>query len=99
MNEIWYGRALIYDSANSMQYGIKPLWMIFDKKDRYIKKYKWTKYIALFYSDQKCERIFDSTRILLSKEAIYHAFAIYHTLIYWWYNIWQLKLIWGMVHL
>ena len=44
--------------------GAKPLHIIFDKVDGYIKKYDRTKYLALFHSDEKYERIFDRIKYL-----------------------------------
>ena len=38
---------------------VKPLHIIFDKVDGYIGKYGRTKYLGLFHSDEKYEKIFD----------------------------------------
>ena len=38
-------------------YDTKPLQIIFDKVDQYITKYDSNKYLALFHSDEKYEKI------------------------------------------
>lgn len=43
----------------------KPLRIIFDKVGGYIRLYDRTKYLALFHSNQKCEKIFIELDILL----------------------------------
>ena len=51
--------------AYKTQYAAKPLHIIFDKVDGYIRKYDSTKYIELFYSDEKHERMFDRISYLI----------------------------------
>ena len=53
---------LIYHAANKTPHGDKPLRIIFDKVDGYIRKHVKTKYQALFHSYEKYESIFDKIR-------------------------------------
>ena len=51
--------------------GVKHLCIIFDKVDRYIRKYDRTIYLSLFPSDYKYERVFDRIRyFIVSKSNI-----------------------------
>ena len=56
---------LIYGVAYKTPCGAKPLHIIFDKVDEYVKKYSSTKYLALFHSDEKYERVFGRIRYLI----------------------------------
>ena len=60
LNEKSYEKALIYDVAYRTPYDEKPLRIIFDKVDGYIRKYDSTKYLASFHSDKKYERMFST---------------------------------------
>ena len=53
MDEKSYENYSIYDVAYRVPYGAKPLSNVFDKLDRYIRKYDSTKYLTLFHSDEK----------------------------------------------
>ena len=44
--------------------------IIFDEVDEYIRKYDTTKYLGLFHSDEKHERIFDRIRYLITLKNI-----------------------------
>ena len=50
---------VLLDEKTYANIGSKPLHTIFDKADGYIRKYDTTKYLVLFHSDEKYERIFD----------------------------------------
>lgn len=54
----------IYDVSYKIMYCVKSLHIIFVKADGYIWKYGSTKYLALFNSDQKFEKIFGRIRYL-----------------------------------
>ena len=56
---------LIYGVAYKPQCGAKPLRIIFDKVDEYVKKYNSTKYLTLFHSGEKYERVFGRIRYLI----------------------------------
>lgn len=58
LDEKSYENILIYDAANRTLYDAKFL-CIFEKVEENIRKYDETKYLALFHSDKKNERIFD----------------------------------------
>ena len=60
-----YGNILIYHAVYKTPYREKPLSIIFKKVDGYIRKYDSTKYLALFHSDEKYERLFDRIRYLV----------------------------------
>ena len=49
---------LIHDVAYKILLDLKPLRIIFVKVDGYIWNYDETKYLLLFHSKEKCERIF-----------------------------------------
>ena len=51
--------------ANKTLYGKKPLYIVFDKVNGYIRKYDGSKYLELFHSDETYERMFDRISILL----------------------------------
>ena len=55
---------LIYDVANKTPNGTKPFRIVFNKVEEYIRKYS-SKYLALFHSNKKYERIFDRVRYLI----------------------------------
>ena len=65
LDERLYENVLIYDLPYKPAYEIKLLHNIFDKVDGYIRKYDGTKYVTLFQSDDKNERVFDKIGILL----------------------------------
>ena len=65
INEKSYEIFLIHVVAYKTPYGSKPLRIIFDNVDEYIRKYDSTKYVALFYSDEKYEKVFDRIRYLI----------------------------------
>ena len=46
-------------------YGTKPLYTIFNEVDWYIRKYDGTKYLALFHSDEKYEKIIGRRRYFI----------------------------------
>ena len=48
-----YKYFLFYEVAYNTSYGAKPLYITFDKIYGYIKKYDKTKYLGLFYSDER----------------------------------------------
>lgn len=50
---------LIYDSAYKVHCGIKPLCITLDKVDEYIRKHDKTRYLELFHSNGKYDKIFD----------------------------------------
>ena len=51
INEKPYEIILFYNVAYKTLYGAKPLRVIFDKVDGYIRKYDSTKYLGLFHSN------------------------------------------------
>ena len=51
--------------AYKTPYSTKFLCIIFNKADGYIRKDDKTKYLALFYSNEKCEKNFDRFRYLI----------------------------------
>ena len=55
---------LIYDVANKTPNGTKPFRIVFNKVEEDIRKYS-SKYLALFHSNEKYERIFDRVRYLI----------------------------------
>ena len=55
---------LIEDVSYKSLYGTKPFRIIFDKVHGYVRKYDETKYLALFHSDEKYERILIELDIL-----------------------------------
>ena len=58
LNEKLYNFFLIHDVAYKILLDLKPLRIIFVKVDGYIWNYDETKYLPLFHSNEKCERIF-----------------------------------------
>ena len=58
LDEKSYENFLIYDVTYKTPYGAKPLRIIFDEVNGHIRKYDSTKYLGLFHSDEKYERIF-----------------------------------------
>ena len=57
---------LIYNVAYKTQYGAKPLHIIFNKVDGYIRNYDKTRYLQLLHSsNEKYERMFDGFRYLI----------------------------------
>ena len=55
----------IYDVAYKTRYGSKLLRIMFDKFRWITTKYNSTKYLALFHSGEKYDRIFDRIRYLI----------------------------------
>ena len=55
---------LIYVACKP-QYGAKLLRIIFDKVDEYIRKYDRTKYLTLFYSNERWKRNLDRIRYII----------------------------------
>ena len=55
MNEKTHENILICDVSYKNPYGAKLLHIIFDKVGGYIREHDRTKYLALFYSDEKFE--------------------------------------------
>ena len=51
--------------AYETQHSAKPLRIVFDKIDGCIREYDGTKYLALFHSNEKYERIADRIRYLI----------------------------------
>ena len=67
-----YQNISIYSISKKTSYGAKPLRIIFDKVDGFIREYVKTKYLTLF-SSEKFESIFNRIRYLLrSKSTILH---------------------------
>ena len=71
---------LIYNVAYKTRYGVKLLYIIFEKADGYIRKFDGTKYLALFHSNEKYERIFARLRYLIMlknniSDVYYHKYA------------------------
>ena len=58
LDEIWYENILIYYTAYKTSYGEKPLCEIFDNTDGYVRQHDSSKYLALFYPDEKHKFIF-----------------------------------------
>ena len=54
-----YENFLIYDIAYKTPYGAKPLHIIFDIVDGYVRKYDGTKYLAVFHSGEIYETVAD----------------------------------------
>lgn len=65
MNEKIHENILIYDVWHKNPYDAKSLRNIFYKTGRYIRKHDRNKYLGLFYSDEKCERILMMILILI----------------------------------
>ena len=59
MDEKKHENILIHDVVYKTRYDTKALHIIFDKVDEYIGKYDRTKYLELFHSDEKNERMLD----------------------------------------
>ena len=59
LDEKSYENFLIYDVAYKTPYSAKPLRIIFDEVNGHIRKYDSTKYLGLFHSDERYERIFN----------------------------------------
>ena len=55
---------LIYDVVVKTPYSSKPLRILFDRLDSYIRKQNRTRYLTLFHSDKKYEISFDRIRYL-----------------------------------
>ena len=55
----WYEHISIHHIAYKTSNDVKTLSIVFDKVDVDIRKYEWTKYLALFSSDEKCDKISD----------------------------------------
>ena len=69
---------LIYDVAYKTSYGPKPLCISFDKVEKYIRKYDKTKYLRLFYCDEKYGTIFDRIRyFILQCFLLYLTFSLF----------------------
>ena len=69
---------MIYDAVYKTSYGAKPLRIVFDKVVGYIRKYDKTRYLAIFHSNEKHERIFDRIRYLIMfKSNISDIYLIY----------------------
>ena len=71
------------DEKTYANIGSKPLHTIFDKADGYIRKYDTTKYLVLFHSDEKYERIFDWIRYLIMLKSTFKECIICH---YWYFK-------------
>ena len=65
LNEKSYNNISIYHATCKTSYDQKPFCIILYKVDGYIRKHDSTKYLALFRSDEKYERIFDRIRYLI----------------------------------
>ena len=65
LNEKSYNNISIYHATYKTSYDQKPFCIILYKVDGYIRKHDSTKYLALFRSDEKYERIFDRIRYLI----------------------------------
>ena len=48
-----------YHTAHKTTFGVKPLGIIFEKVDRYIRKHNRNKYLVLFPSNENYEIVFD----------------------------------------
>ena len=65
MDERSYENILIYDVSYKTLIGVKPLPIIYNKVDGFIRKYHGTKYLV-FFATEKYDAIFDSIRYLIS---------------------------------
>ena len=63
MEEEPYENILIFHAVYKPPYGVKPF--IFDEVDGYIRNNDRAKYLELFLSNQKFERMFDRIRYLI----------------------------------
>ena len=63
MEEEPYENILIFHAVYKPPYGVKPF--IFDEVDGYVRNNDRTKYLELFLSNQKFERMFDRIRYLI----------------------------------
>ena len=63
MEEEPYENILIFHAVHKPPYGVKPF--IFDEVDGYIRNNDRAKYLELFLSNQKFERMFDRIRYLI----------------------------------
>ena len=77
LGEISYENIWIYHAAYKTSYGEKPLCDIFDNTDGYIREHDSSKYLALFYPNEKHKRIFDRFRyiIKLKRQYFRHFFS------------------------
>ena len=87
MNEKPYESCLILN----VTYGEKPLSLIFDKINGYIRKYDGTKYVGLFYSGKTFKRIFYRIRYLIMLKSNIQTFILI--------NIRKSKLVQMMIYL
>ena len=58
IDEDLYENIFIYSTTYVMRYGAQPLRINFDKIHGYIRNYYGTKYLVLFHSGKKIDRIF-----------------------------------------
>ena len=58
MDKKSYENILVYDAAGKTPYSVKPLCIIFDKVDEFIRKYDRSKNLAPFHSDERYEKNF-----------------------------------------
>lgn len=58
----------------------KPLHVIFDDVDEYIKKCEGQKYVRLFSPDEKYEKMFDRIQYLIIQKVVSQMFIYYHTI-------------------
>ena len=58
LDEKYYEHVLIYHAAYKTPWSEKPLHIIFDRVDGYIRKQDKTEYLALFHSDEKYDIVF-----------------------------------------
>ena len=58
IDEDLYENIFIYSTTYIMWYGAQPLRIIFDKINGYIRNYYGTKYLVIFRSGKKADRIF-----------------------------------------
>ena len=70
LDEKSYENLSINDVAYKTLYGAKPLRIIFDMVDGYIRKYDKTKYLSLFHSGEKYEIICVRIRYLIMLKSI-----------------------------
>ena len=70
IHEKSYENILINGVAYKTPYGTNPLGIVFDKVDGYIRKYDKSRYLALLYSNEKNERIFDRIIYLIMLKSI-----------------------------
>ena len=66
IDEKSYKSILNYDIAYKTRYIAKPLGIIFERVDEYIRKYDGIKYPTLFHSNKNYQRIIDRIRYLIS---------------------------------